>query len=77
MRHEAQIRMCEGMLVSYTHITPRDDCPIRKVMRTPEVQHTAGRTDIQLCTNLCTLDGRLEIGENAQFSSHASWEMLG
>ena len=21
-----------GMLVTYTHITPRDDCPIRKVM---------------------------------------------
>ena len=35
VRHEAPIRMREvplGMLVTYTHITPRDDCPIRKVM---------------------------------------------
>ena len=32
---EAPICMREaplGMLVTYTHITPRDDCPIRKVM---------------------------------------------
>ena len=32
---EAPIRMREaplGMLVTYTHITPRDDCPIQKVM---------------------------------------------
>ena len=35
VRREALIRMREaplGMLVTYTHITPRDDCPIRKVM---------------------------------------------
>lgn len=28
LMHEAPL----GMLVTYTHITPRDDCPIRKVM---------------------------------------------
>ena len=35
VRHEAPIRMREvplGMLVTYTHITPRDDSPTRKVM---------------------------------------------
>ena len=35
VRHEAPIRMREaplGMLVTYMHITPRDDFPIRKVM---------------------------------------------
>ena len=35
VRREALIRMREaplGMLVTYTHITPRDDCLIRKVM---------------------------------------------
>ena len=37
-RREAPIRIPEaplGMLVNYTLITPRDDCPIRKVMPTP------------------------------------------
>ena len=35
MRREALICMREvhlGMLVTNTHITPRDDCPIQKVM---------------------------------------------
>ena len=35
VRREAPIRMREvplGMFVTYTHVTPWDDCPIRKVM---------------------------------------------
>ena len=35
LRHEAPIRMREaplGMFVTYIQITPRDDCPIQKVM---------------------------------------------
>ena len=28
-----------GMLVAYTHITPRDDCPIQKVMAPARLQH--------------------------------------
>ena len=35
VRREAPICMHKaplGMLVTYTHITPRDDCPTRKVM---------------------------------------------
>ena len=32
-----------GMLVTYTHITPRDDCPIRKVMSLDCISHHSRR----------------------------------
>ena len=44
-----------GMLVTYTHITPRDECPIRKVMSESKTERNCNKW----FQNLCNLANRL------------------